>query len=382
MTPGRASARRRRGFGGRSPVLACPPLLLLPLAAHAQPATKERVDVAHCRYVRERAAADAATLAAPELVLQVMRFPRGSGVDEGVTLAEGVQARAALSLSPTNMLKAARVRQLADADCAAHAIGADTERELAEALPSRRRAAIEAQAAYLRGQRQEWEQAETRAERRLEAQVITLGEMNEIRRRGAAFDRQLLELEGEALQLAAREARADAGAERAPLGAAVRSYVTAELERQRAEARLKQADRWKLQLTAGAMPSPSALDWYSIAELRFNFGTFSQSKHLARAESARRDELEESARALPVLLERVRAEGRVLVEHSRRQLGRADRQLALIDRQLGGAQNATGERALHVRDSLRLERVALEAERVHLRVLIEQLVPLLEQDRE
>ncbi len=160
----------------------------------------------YCRRVRAQADGDAALLMGPRTVVQALRYPALGQPGLDAAAGYGFQARAGLAFSLVDMYKGTQAVALADARCDVHETSLELERLLTLGQDGPRLAAVRAEAAYLEDHRAEWQELLAGARRRLEAQVITVGELEDLRGRAAALERKRIEALGEANQLAARGA--------------------------------------------------------------------------------------------------------------------------------------------------------------------------------
>ncbi len=355
-------------------------LCLLAPTAEAQPRAVGS-EQAHCRYLQEQARAEAIPLQSPELVVQAMRFPDAFGV-EGTTWGEGFQGRVGLAYSPSDLVKGIELRNLGEARCNAHQLETRVAIGLDLVLNQARSVALAARLAFLDQEKAAWQEVQRRTERRLAEQLITRNEAVEVRRRVHALEGQLLDTEAEVALLAARRVGNEEERNIAAVTSLVQQYVDAQLKAEEAQSNVRKMSAWQLRVAGGIIPTPSDVNWYSIAELRLNLGAPQQYQHLARAEEAKKAALQESTRELPARLSRVRAEARTVSQQSQKRLALIDQQLSNIESDLSTLTNAEHEAAGQLKDSLQLERIAANAERVSLQNLITTLSPLVQGEQQ
>lgn len=375
---------RRRGTATDSP--RTPRLLALvlaattccPVAAYGQQRPQVHAgEQAQCRYIEEQARAEASTLQAPELVVQVLRFPDAYGL-EGTTWGQGFQGRLGLAYSPTDLLKGFEVENLGAARCRAHRSETRAISGLDGVWNRIRHGALQARLEFLEQRRAAWLSIQQRAELRLSEQLITRSEAVDVRRRVQALEEQVLEAEARLAELDATAA--DGSAAAASPALLVQEHVEAELLAERAQSNVRKLTAWQFRLTGGVIPTPREVNWYSVAEFRLNLGAPQLYHHLERAEDARKQALRESVRELPARLTRLRAEARAIDQQSKKRLALLERQLSHIDADVSALERAQNETGKQLRDALELERIAAEAERVSLQRLITGLMPLVREE--
>jgi hypothetical protein len=357
--------RRRRA------PLAVLALLLWGAAAQAQ-------TTPYCAKVRERAADDSALLSFPRLTLQGLRFPNNGQLIGGTITGQGLQARAGLSFSASDVYKGWGLERAADADCREHEARVGLEAALVARDDDARRAAFEAQAAFLEARRGEITDWVNRAGARFADHLITLIELEDVRTRAATLDRKLVEARGQAAQLAARRTT---GPTR-PMGELAGAYVDAATELAQAETRVHAADPWQLSVTAGLIPSLSdwpttGLDWYGIVELGFNLGGIGRAGRAERYVRARQDEI---ARAPYEATARVRQHREALeaaLEQAAAELALLERDRAALDGARQVLEHAEVPNAAQQRERLALDQLAIEADQVYYRAYADALRALL-----
>jgi len=315
----------------------------------------------YCAKVRERAADDAALLVAPRLVLQALRFPGNGRLDGGTIVGQGVEARAGLAYSVTDLYKGLALLRVADADCRAHEARGQLEAAVGAGDDGPREAALRAEISFLEGRHAEVQDAVAHAAARFEEHVITLVELGDLRARADALERKLLRARGQAAELAAKRGPGDASA-KPPAHGLARTYAEAAGELDRATERARSGEPWQLEMAAGIIPS-SHVDWYGIVQLGFNLGGLARSGHAARFARAHEDELARAPYESGPRLSQHRQQLNAKLEESRAELTLVDRQLETV-RSTGHALDlAEAPHLVHQREVLALDGLALEAER-------------------
>lgn len=327
-------------------------------------------ELPYCRRVKAQAAADAALLEWPRLVLEGIRFPSSNRLDLGPTVGNNFQGRVGVVFSPLDLYRGRLVQKVGDADCAEHSSATRIEDQLAGIDDARRLSAFRAQAAYLEAHRAEWRALVAKAAKRFEARVITAVELHELRWLADSLERKLAQVHGEV-----RHLEVTAVPEADPsLGALADRYLVNATALDGAVEKLRATDAWTFKLSGGVIPLPGQpLDWYGLAEIGYSLGGVAHDRQQVLASLAHRDELETERRAIPARLAAVRQGGLA-------RLAGATEELAVVESQLDTAaeagrvlEGAEAEGADHARDTLAIERFSAEADRVFLRKLINEL---------
>lgn len=327
----------------------------------------------YCRRVRAQAAADATVLRAPRLFLEGIRFPSSNRLDLGPTVGNNFQGRVGLAFSPLDWLRGGLVREAGDADCAVHEVASQVEDLLPAFDEAVRAGALRSQATFLAAHRTEWQALVAQASRRFEARVITLIELHELRALGDALERKLVQVRSEADRL---DSSGEAPVPASLAGLADR-YLSGAAALDGTVSRLRGLDAWSFKVSGGVIPLPGQpLDWFGIAEVGYSLGGPFQAREQARAVAAHGDELRQGRRELPARLEKARRDILARIAGTKQELAVVEAQLAAAaetGRTLGGAEAAGIEQA---RDTLAIERLSIEADRVFLSRLLEGLVAL------
>jgi hypothetical protein len=266
----------------------------------------------------------------------------------------------------------------ADADCREHETRLELEATLVGGDDEPRRAAAEAQIAFLEAHGDEIHRWLERAEARFADHVITLVELEDVRARAAALDRKLVQARGQATQLAARGAVASgAGARGKSTAELARAYSDASADFMRAANRVRAGDAWQLEMTAGIIPYPRE-EWFGLVQLGFNLGGFARPGHAARFAAARREEIERASYEAAAGVRRYLGSLAAVHEQARRELALIDGERERLARTLRALAGSEAPNVLQERERLALEQLALEAEAVYARVYAAELRALLD----
>ncbi|HVY40547.1 MAG TPA: MopE-related protein [Polyangia bacterium] len=362
--------RRRRVSG-----IVAAAILLHALPCQAQETTP------YCTRIRERAAGDAALLVAPRLLVQGLRFPDNGTLEGGVVVANGFQLRAGVAFSATDLYKGLGLQQIADADCRAHDARVRLESTVSGGDAAARQAALEAQVAFLEAHAAEARQAVDRATARFTAHAITLIELEDVRRRAATLERMAVQSRGQAAQLAAKTGArtADPHAGQRAAEQLARTYAEASADLDRATANVQSAQPWQLEVTAGVIPS-SRFDWYGILQLGFNLGGVVQARHAAAWARAHQQEVAGAPYEPASLLAQQRQQLSAARDQARLELGLVDRELEVVVSTAQALEGADAAAAVHQRDRLALDQLALGAQRAFQDAYLTGLQRLLEND--
>lgn len=345
---------------------------LVPLAALA--------DGAYCRKVRAKAAAEAARLMSPQLVVQAIRFP---GAWAGLPpadweLAGGTawQARAGVAFSPLELVKGVELTLGADGDCAQHEAAASLEEYLENAEGAARLPAARAEADWLEARAPAWQALLAQNEERFASHVITLFELNQVRARATALERRLVQARGEADRLAARGFQRPAGT----LGALLRRRLEGALELERRTSGARALSFWSVRLTAGVAASDRPVDWYGLAEVTVHLGAVLQGEQERRYLDARIDELRRDPAELEARVQRLQRHLGLLREQARRELQLVEAQLASLAQTRQSLERAESSHVAYAASLVTFDELAAGADRAQLGTLVGELALLLTED--
>jgi hypothetical protein len=346
--------------------------MVLSLALLA-PSLASAADTPYCRRAQARAASDAALLLWPRLIVQGIRFPASGQVDLSPTVGQGYQGRVGLAFSPLDLYRGVRVLQIADADCEQQDAGERLRELLARGIDVARLAALVEQGSYLDAHRDQWRALAAKAQERLAARVITLVEFDELRRHADELERRLVQVHGDAHQLQARGT--DLSGE--PLGLLARRYVEQSTRFDRQTSHLRTLDAIEFQVSAGLIPR-SPVDWYGIAEVSINLGGIARAKKEQTYLAARTDELHHARYELDAQAEDLRKQVAAALEQTRQDREVIERTLAFIATSRHALAQSEAPNIAHARDTLAIEQISLDSERVFLSAFVGPLSALLE----
>lgn len=355
----------------------CSPLPSSLLAALLLPVVAMADESAYCRKVRARAAADAAQLMSPQLVVQGMRFPRYlTGLplsDLESTGTSPYQARAGLAFSPLELVKGLALTREANHDCEQEVTQATLEEFLENAESSARLPALRSQVSWLEATAPRWRAVVGKEEVRFERHVITLFELNQVRMRGNALERQLVQAGGEAERL---EARGYQRPLESPADLLQRSLShSLQLERELSSGRTLSS--WNVRLTAGVVASDRPLDWYGLAELSVHLGAPWQRRPEQDALAARTDELRHDRRGVEVRVHELTRHLGLLREQARRELELVEAQLASVSQTRAVLERSDSPDVGFAVSLLTCDEWLAQSERTYLTAFIDELSSLL-----
>jgi hypothetical protein len=354
------------------------PLLAAVTAYAVWPGSPARAEeTAFCRKVRAQAASEAALLAAPRLLLQGIRFPEATHLDIGSTVGTGYQVRAALSFSPLDLYRGLRVMNVADLSCASHEAQGKMQQVLEHGAEAVRLAALRRQAGYLRGRQEEWRAVAAKARERLNAQVVTVVQFDELRRHIDALEQKLSQVEGEGRRIEARAGQLPSAPPAGPPGALVRRYEDSAMALERESSALRALESWQLRVTGGIIPV-DPVDWYGLAEVSISLGAPWRRGAERRYLEARLAELRQAPYELDEQWRKARAEMTAARGQARQQLDLVERQIAVIDTARRALETSDTRSVAHARDTIAVEQVSVESDRVFLAAQIQALDELLE----
>ena len=334
-----------------------------------------RVPSAYCRTARARAASDAALLMTPSLVVQGIRFPTNNSVltDTGPTAGRGYQVRAGLSFSPLDFYRGLRTMKVGDSDCSRHDASEKVDEGLAHGADGARLTALREQTVYLDAHRSDWQALRVKAEERLAARVITLIDIDDLRRYSDDLERKFVDVHGEVNQLLAQGTTRDA----VPLGTLADQYARETVHFERETSTLRSLEPWQLQLTGGVIPE-SPVDWYGIAQLSLNFGTFARNRQEGLFVDARVDELRHASYEVDTKVREYRERVVASLGQARGELAVVDRELSFVTTTRAALERSDAQNIANARDTLAIEEFSAESDRVFLRAWIVALTALLE----
>ena len=332
---------------------------------------------AFCRKVRAQADGDRALMMAPRVVVQGIRFPAGNQLGIGATAGTGYQVRTGIVFSFLDFYKGTKLGQLADAQCSVHEASAGIERVLETAADAARLEALRAQEAYLNENRSRWRAMTARAQERLAARVATVVEFDQLRSRADALERKRVEVMGETKRLEAR----DFDAPREPLQKLVERHNRETMKVERQAWNLHSLDGWQFQLTAGVIPI-EPVDWYGVAEVSYSLGLVARDRTQARYLDARHDELHAAPEEMPFKLRKLADDVAAALDQARRELEIVEGQVSAMADAQGALERSETSDSAQAHDTVAMEIIAAEADRVFLRTSVDALSRLSENLRQ
>ena len=333
-------------------------------------------DSSFCRKVRARAASDAALLYGPTVLAQGIKFPASGATDLGVTTGAGYQFRAAVSFSPLDFYKGFRVERLGEADCKVHETVVSAQEVLKLGSDYGRLPALRKQLAFMDAQQPKLQAIAGKTRERIAAHAGTLREATEIRARIAALGRARAHVLGDAERLEARGVQAYQG----PLSVLVDAADRQALDLEREASHVRSLSSWTVGVTAGVIPQDRPVDYFGMVQVGFNFGAFSRNANETKYLGARADELKSARYELRDQVRAFRADVETALAEARRDIVIADEQAAALTEDIATLGRADAKDAPHALAMLELDLLGIEAERVFLNALTEELVRFQEND--
>jgi len=347
----------------------------------------------YCKQVRARAASDADYLMTPRVIVQGLHFPHGSELaDSGPVLGSGYQLRTGLTFSPVDFYKGRGVVRAGDADCKRHEASVALDDALGHSTESARLSALLQQGEFLRGHAEDWRNISARAAARLSQRIITVVDFNSVQRSIDTLEHKLVQVEGEAEQLKARQLRvsgmlpsgkglgAAQAADTPPVPDLASEYFRQSMRYERETSGVRQMDDWKLQITGGVIPL-YPVDWYGTVELSFSLGALVRGQHEERYIEGRSEDLRYARDGVETRLAQFRAQTSAALEQARRDLGLVDHSLEVLRATRLALEQSEAESAAQARDLIAIEQVAVESDSVFLRSFVGALETLMARAR-
>jgi hypothetical protein len=239
----------------------------------------------YCRHVRAKASSEADSLMTPRLMVQGIHFARGAELSDAFPVSgSGYQVRTGLSFSPVDFYKGRSVLRAGDADCGRHEAAVALDDVLGHSTEVARLSALLQQGEFLRTRTEDWRELASRAAARLSQRIITVVEFASIQRSIDTIEHKLIQVEGDAEQLKARQLRGNgmlpggsntlpgaAGEPRSSVPELASRFYRESMRFEREGSRQRELDSWKLQVTGGVIPQ-NPVDWYGTLELSFSLG--------------------------------------------------------------------------------------------------------------
>jgi hypothetical protein len=361
-----------RGRGGLALAAA------LAAALMTAPAAAQETD--YCRKVRARAAEEAALLSWPRLVGEIHRYPRGASMGPTVDDTQA-QVRLGASLSLTDLWRGARLGAVASADCELNQTSQLLQGRISEAGDDATRRALAAQVHYMGSQRPEWTALLDQARTRLASGLITVFELQDLRRSIGQLERKLEYAIGEQARLQALAAATpQTGPGLSSMARMADQYTSLAFQLERTAAQNRGPDPFRVALTGGVIPSfsPSPSDWYGVVEVSWSLGAPWAGRAAREALAARSDELRNARYEFQVRVAEVQKGMLAQAERTGRELKVLEREMESVTATLEAFQGREARGVDQARAVLGLELISLEADRVYLAELRSSLTSLAE----
>jgi hypothetical protein len=355
--------------------------LLSSLLASFVPAPAVAQQTPYCRQVRAKAASEADYLMTPRVTIQGIHFASGADLAGPIT-GKGYQLRTGLSFSPVDFYKGRGVLRAGDADCKRHEASIVLDDVLVHAAEVARLAALLEQGEFLRTRTEDWRGLAARAAARLSQRIITVVEFTSVQRSIDTLEHKLVQVEGDAEQLKARQLRVagmlpalgvlgsgQGGSEASapvPVPELASTYFRESMRFERELSHVRQLDDWKLQITGGVVPQ-NPVDWYGTLELSFSLGALARGQHEQRYMEGRSEDLRYARDGVETRLAQFRAQTTATLEQARRDLGLVDHSLEVLRATRLALEQSEAESAAQARDLIAMEQVSVESDWVFLR---------------
>jgi hypothetical protein len=283
------------------------------------------------------------------------------------------------------------MQRTAEAQCAQHEARLRIEDALQQDDDFGRVSALRKQAAYLKSQQSRWLALRDRAEERFAGRLITLIELNDLRRRVTDLERKLAIAQGEVERISARGFPERVAGK---LGELAHEYRRRAVRFEQAQAGVRALSAWDLKLAGGVavgeqivrdtefIYSQANTDWYGLVELSFNTGAFAARHYERRYQEARAAETAQAPYEPAVRAERFSAQQRAAAMRARQELAIADKQAASISATLRTLDLSEARDTTQAIASLSLDEIWIESERSYLRELVSELSINLEGNHE
>ena len=353
-------------------------------AAHAD-------ESAYCRKVKARAAADSMLLMAPKLTAEALHFPASSRpalARESGSGGPGIELRAGLSYSPVDAVRGKLLTRISEADCQYHDAATEIDDLLLQATDRSELVAHRAEAEHLSARRPDWQRTLQDAEGALAAGLLTLSELQDLRRSTRDLEQRWLDAQLEVSRLEARldgrhaPGRSPSGPPRP--GALGRGHLERAGELEQAVSKLRAFDPWSFQITGGVatLTDEQRPAWFGFAELSYSLGGLFRGSSEASYLRARDEELRqapyERASKLAALRKLVGAE----YANARRKLEVTEAELNYLQQAIGAFNGVDSAGAAQGRTKVLIEQISVETDAVFLRSKLRELVSLLESIRD
>lgn len=326
-------------------------------------------DAAHaddtCARLRAEARAEAVILYAPRIELEGARAPAVIDASEPTAARDGFQARAALALSPVDMLRGRAVERVARAECALDDASHQIDRVLATGARFGELAAVRAELAYLDEHLPTLDTLVADATEALARQRATALEVDELRSRRATLRRRASDLRNTRVLLEELDGEPGPTPDLDALAATARAAAI-RVDRRKADVRGLSA--WRLDVRAGVAAAERA-DYFAVVELSYSLGERFQKSANRRAVAARTAEVANDDRSATVRLARLQQAMRDSVVILDEELRGLDEELAAIATDRARLEGLDSDAARALRNRATIATIELEARRASVSTL-------------
>jgi len=321
----------------------------------------------HCRSLRDAAEAKAQLLYAPTIHLRFSHQPTGgddSAEGEAIT---GYQFRPTVAFATLDLVRASRLIDAAEAACAAARAAEPVADLLEQGVRYGQVTALRAQIAYIEEQSARVDEVLEASRQRLERQIDTILEVDELILRVLTLRRTLA---GARQELALLEAQNMGYELNEESWDSIEQYEEHLIEYERVESSLRRLSAWQVNLQAGPVPG-NEWDWYGSVLVSYDLGGIGQVSAERRYLDTRAEEIRGHDADLRVRLNQLQEALSAGVGDLVGELNLIDEQLELIGRERAQLEERGGSGWQHRDAALELDAFLLEAERVYLRRLYE-----------
>ena len=139
-----------------------------------------------------------------------------------------------------------------------------------------------------------------------------------------------------------------------PVGQLAARYAGSSLRFERETSTLRSLDPWQFQLSGGVIPL-SPVDWYAMAQITFNVGSFERNHHEQQYVNARKDELDHARHEISTRVHEYREQLRATLDQARRELEVVERESDFLTSTRTALEKSEAQGVAHVRDTMNIE---------------------------
>lgn len=321
-----------------------------------------------CRSIIGLAEAKAQLLYGPSVRLLFSHQPYGGDDSPEQTLGNaGYGIRALVSFSPLDLVRAGRILNAAEAECAAVRAAEPVADLVLQGVQYGRASALRAQIAFIELQTNRVDELLEASRQRRERQINTVLEEDELLLRALRLRRVLAAARQELAVLDAQ----DFNQEVSPTNwDSVEGYEQQILELERVDSTLRRLSAWDVSLQLGPVPGDE-WDWYGQVALTVDLGGVGQVRAEQRYLAARADDIRGHDEDLRMQLTELRETLEVSAAEFVHELELVDEQLTVIARERTQIQERSGSGWQHLDAALEFDAMLFEAERAYLQRLYE-----------